>query len=130
MLSYLQEFAKTVKRETPGFKSISVISADSGDVIVSETAESNINLDLIAPFHLEIYKQAERSISSFDMKEGKIVDEILISTYDEYYVINISPDGKFVGVVIVDATKSNLALTRALLDKHKNTVGNQLDSDF
>lgn len=64
------------------------------------------------------------------MKEGKIVDEILISTDDEYYVINISPDGKFVGVVIVDATKSNLALTRALLDKHKNTVGNQLDSDF
>lgn len=30
MLSYLQEFAKTVKRETPGFKSISVISADGG----------------------------------------------------------------------------------------------------
>lgn len=129
MLSYLQNFTKTVKNEIPGFKSVTVLSVETGDVMVSETEDTSANMELIAPFYLDIYNQSKKNISLSNANEEPI-DEILITSEDEYHIIESSPDEKFITIVVVDVAKSNLMLAKAILTKHKNTIDKELDKNF
>lgn len=129
MLSYLQNFTKTVKNEIPGFKSVTVLSTETGDVMVSESEDPSANMELVAPFYLEIYNQSKRNISLSNANEEPI-DEILITSEDEYHIIESSPDEKFITIVVVDVVKSNLMLAKAILTKHKNTIDKELDKNF
>ena len=68
----------------------------------------------MSPFHLQIYIQAMQSLDIRDNSD--VVKEIIISTERRVYVI-ASRSPKAIGVMTLDVTKANLALTRIYTEK-------------
>ncbi len=129
MIHELEQFAEVVSNEITGFLAISVVNTTDGSVLVQKTKDKNINLEFISPFHLQIYNQAIKGTSEFD-PDDKGVEEVLITANKELYVISASPDRKFLAILIVDKKSCNLGLARATLNKHRNTVGKDLDQNL
>lgn len=129
MLPYLQKFTETIQDEIPGFKSVAVLNVKTGDIMISKIEDPSANIELVAPFYLEIYNQSKKNILLSNSNEDPI-DQILITSEDEYHMIESSPEEKFITIVIVDIVKSNLMLAKTILTKHKSTIGKELDKNF
>lgn len=129
--SYVEDFVTQVKTQAPGFVSISIVKVQDSSVLISESINDRMSAESSAIFHAEIYRQSLRSLVDFDSQSGdKSVSEILIMADQHIYIIASSPQGKFLAILAVDANKTNLGLSRAVLEKTKVIVGGRIDKDF
>lgn len=129
MVDYLQTFATTMKNSLPGFISLGLVDF-TGNILVKEQVDDRVNVELESAFQLEVVKQAMKSLSVSDLNIGNKLRDITIETQKFTYYIGLSEDQKAVVVIMLDASKANLGITRSIIARERKTTGSNLDKDL
>lgn len=129
MVDYLQTFATTMKNSLLGFISLGLVDF-TGNILVKEQVDDRVNVELESAFQLEVVKQAMKSLSVSDLNIGNKLRDITIETQKFTYYIGLSEDQKAVVVIMLDASKANLGITRSIIARERKTTGSNLDKDL
>lgn len=129
-MNYLKEFASNVKKQLPGFMSVSIVLVRTGDVLVSKALNESICAKTSAVFQTEIYKQAVKSILEYDKGDCEEIKEILIISDNRIFLISTGSESEFLTILVVDSNISSLGVARAILDKNRKLICKDLEKDF
>ncbi|MDO5608686.1 MAG: hypothetical protein Q4G08_09560 [Capnocytophaga sp.] len=125
----LQNYADKLKKNIPGFISVTVISVADGSTLAYSSHETFTENQLAATFQLEVIREVERGFEFVDSIERKKIDHAIIMVENQIQLVFMMVNRYFLSHILVDATKSNLALTRKFHDDfHQQAMQELIDA--
>lgn len=124
MTEILNDLVSNVSKNIPGYVAISVTDMQTGEALISNTADSNFDPVLASAYNLEVVKAKLSAISALGLSEE--IQDITITLSSQVHIINIAPSGGYFIYLAVDSSKANLGITKALLNKYKLELNNAL----
>lgn len=125
MIDLLNKFLEETRVTVPGFISACVVDA-SGSIVVKGVSDPNVNVELEASFQLEIIKQAHRSLQVSSLNKNNKMGLISIETEKYTYFLDSSDEGAMFFVLMLDAEKANMAITRTFIAKSRKVLMEKL----
>lgn len=104
--------------QLPGFMSIAVFDA-TGNIIAKRQNDGNINVELEGAYQVEILKQAKLFLQMSEVNQGNELGVISVETLKYTYYLISSASGSMYFVLMLDAKRANVGLTRALIEKQR-----------
>ena len=122
MTNVLDKFIQNMKSNVPGFIAVSVTEVRSGVSYGSDSVDPNFDPNLASAYNLEVVKAKQNALQILGLASKERIVDILITLTDQIHIIDISANGSYFIYLVVDSTKANLGLTRALLSKYKKDL--------
>ena len=124
MSDFLNQFASELKENVSGYLAVTVTEIKSGISYYSDSISPDFDPELAAAFNLEVVKAKLKAIEVLNLDQS--IDDILINITGQIHIIDISDDNKYFIYLAVDSTKSNLGMTKSLLNKYNNKLSGKL----
>ncbi len=107
--------------EIEGAKGVALGDYNSGMVLGLESRNSSFNMEIAVAVNAEVIRAKLSAIRQLNLKDQ--IEDILISLQNEYHLIRLLDkyEGLFLYLVL-DRTKSNLALARYKLNELEKTL--------
>ena len=125
MSDFLQNFGEDLKVNIPGFIAVSVAEIKSGISYYSTTVVEDFDPELASAFNLEVVKAKMNAISVLGLK-NQAIDSIMITLSSQIHIIDISDNQEYFIYLAVDASKANLGMTKAFLNRYKKEIAEKL----
>ncbi|MFH6995518.1 hypothetical protein [Flavobacterium sp. FlaQc-48] len=125
MSDFLNQFGEDLKKNVPGFIAVSVAEIKSGISYLSLTVVPDFDPELASAFNLEVVKAKMNAINVLGLND-QVIDNIMITLSTQIHIIDISDNGEYFIYLAVDATKANLGMTKAILNKYKKEIASKL----
>ena len=122
MTNVLDKFIQDMKTNVPGFIAISVTEVRSGVSYGSESVDPSFDPNLASAYNLEVVKAKQNALQILGLASKEKIVDILITLTNQIHIIDIAANGGYFIYLVVDSTKANLGLTRALLAKYKKDL--------
>ena len=122
MTNVLEKFIQDIKSNIPGFIAVSVTEVRSGVSYGSDSVDPSFDPNLASAYNLEVVKAKQNALQVLGLASKEKIADILITLTGQIHIIDISADGSYFIYLVVDSTKANLGLTRALLSKYKKDL--------
>lgn len=122
MTNVLDKFIQNMKSNVPGFIAVSVTEVRSGVSYGSDSVDPSFDPNLASAYNLEVVKAKQNALQILGLASKEKIADILITLTDQIHIIDISANGSYFIYLVVDSTKANLGLTRALLSKYKKDL--------
>ncbi|GEJ32020.1 conserved hypothetical protein [Flavobacterium psychrophilum] len=124
MSDFLKQFGEDLKKNVSGFIAVAITEIKSGVSYYSLSADKNFDPELAAAFNLEVVKAKLNAINALGLNQS--IDDILINLSSQIHIIDISENNEYFIYLAVDASKANLGMTKALLNKYKKEISGNL----
>ncbi|QXP61670.1 hypothetical protein [Olleya sp. HaHaR_3_96] len=124
MSDFLSQFGNELKENISGYIAVTVTEIKSGISYFSDSISSDFDPELAAAYNLEVIKAKLKAIEVLNLNQK--IDDILITITGQIHIVDISEDSKYFIYLAVDSTKSNLGMTKSLLNKYKNGLSGKL----
>ncbi|EKT4501294.1 hypothetical protein K5L04_07640 [Flavobacterium psychrophilum] len=124
MSDFLKQFGEELKKNVSGFIAVAVTEIKSGVSYYSLSVDKNFDPELAAAFNLEVVKAKLNAINALGLNQS--IDDILINLSSQIHIIDISENNEYFIYLAVDASKANLGMTKALLNKYKKEISGNL----
>ena len=121
MTNVLDKFIQDVKENIPGFIAVSVTEVRSGVSYGAESVDPSFDPNLGSAYNLEVVKAKQNALQALGLATKEKIDEIVIVLTDQNHIIDVSANSYFI-YLVVDSTKANYGITRALLAKYKKDL--------
>jgi len=122
MTNVLDKFIQDMKTNVPGFIAVSVTEVRSGVSYAADSADPNFDPNLASAYNLEVVKAKQNALQVLGLASKEKIEDIFITLTDQIHIIDVSSNGNYFIYLVVDSTKANLGLTRALLAKYKKDL--------
>ena len=122
MTNVLDKFIQDMKTNVPGFIAVSVTEVRSGVSYGAESVDPNFDPNLASAYNLEVVKAKQNALQVLGLASNEKIVDILITLTGQIHIIDIAANGGYFIYLVVDSTKANLGLTRALLAKYKKDL--------
>ena len=122
MTNVLDKFIQDMKNNIPGFIAVSVTEVRSGVSYGSDSVDPSFDPNLASAYNLEVVKAKQNALQVLGLASKERIVDILITLTDQIHIIDISSNGSYFIYLVVDSTKANLGMTRALLSKYKKDL--------
>ena len=122
MTNVLDKFIQDMKTNVPGFIAVSVTEVRSGVSYGSESVDPSFDPNLASAYNLEVVKAKQNALQILGLASKEKIVDILITLTNQIHIIDIAASGSYFIYLVVDSTKANLGLTRALLAKYKKDL--------
>lgn len=122
MTNVLDKFIQDMKTNVLGFIAVSVTEVRSGVSYGSESVDPNFDPNLASAYNLEVVKAKQNALQILGLASKEKIVDILITLTGQIHIIDIAANGGYFIYLVVDSTKANLGLTRALLAKYKKDL--------
>ncbi len=122
MTNVLDKFIQDMKTNVPGFIAVSVTEVRSGVSYGAESVDPNFDPNLASAYNLEVVKAKQNALQVLGLASKEKIVDILITLTNQIHIIDIAASGSYFIYLVVDSTKANLGLTRALLAKYKKDL--------
>ncbi len=122
MTNVLDKFIQDMKTNVPGFIAVSVTEVRSGVSYGAESVDPNFDPNLASAYNLEVVKAKQNALQALGLASKEKIVDILITLTNQIHIIDIAASGGYFIYLVVDSTKANLGLTRALLAKYKKDL--------
>ena len=122
MTNILDKFIQDMRTNVPGFVAVSVTEVRSGVSYGSDSVDSSFDPNLASAYNLEVVKAKQNALQVLGLASKERIVDIIITLTDQIHVIDISSNGSYFIYLVVDSTKANLGMTRALLSKYKKNL--------
>ena len=122
MTNVLDKFIQDMKTNVPGFIAVSVTEVRSGVSYGSESVDPSFDPNLASAYNLEVVKAKQNALQALGLASKEKIVDILITLTGQIHIIDIAANGGYFIYLVVDSTKANLGLTRALLAKYKKDL--------
>ena len=122
MTNVLDKFIQYMKTNVPGFIAVSVTEVRSGVSYGAESVDPSFDPNLASAYNLEVVKAKQNALQILGMASKEKIVDILITLTGQIHIIDIAANGGYFIYLVVDSTKANLGLTRALLAKYKKDL--------
>ena len=122
MINVLDKFIQDMKNNIPGFIAVSVTEVRSGVSYGSDSVDPSFDPNLASAYNLEVVKAKQNALQVLGLASKERIVDIIITLTDQIHVIDISSNGSYFIYLVVDSTKANLGMTRALLSKYKKDL--------
>ena len=122
MTNVLDKFIQDMKTNVPGFIAVSVTEVRSGVSYGSESVDPSFDPNLASAYNLEVVKAKQNALQILGLASKEKIVDILITLTNQIHIIDIAANGGYFIYLVVDSTKANLGLTRALLAKYKKDL--------
>ncbi|WP_134344445.1 hypothetical protein [Flavobacterium psychrophilum] len=124
MSDFLKQFGEELKKNVSGFIAVAVTEIKSGVSYYSLSVDKNFDPELAAAFNLEVVKAKLNAINALGLNQS--IDDILINLSSQIHIIDISENNEYFIYLAVDASKANMGMTKALLNKYKKEISGNL----
>ncbi|AIN73339.1 hypothetical protein SL053_001444 [Flavobacterium psychrophilum] len=124
MSDFLKQFGEELKKNVSGFIAVAVTEIKSGVSYYSLSVDKDFDPELAAAFNLEVVKAKLNAINALGLNQS--IDDILINLSSQIHIIDISENNEYFIYLAVDASKANLGMTKALLNKYKKEISGNL----
>jgi hypothetical protein len=124
MSQFLTQFGEDLSLNVPGFIAVAVAEIQSGICYFSLTKKEGFDPELAAGFNLEVVKAKLNAISALGLTDT--IDNIMITLSSQIHIIDISVNNEYFIYLSVDSNKSNLGMTKALLNKYKKELAGKI----
>lgn len=125
MSDFLKQFGEDLKTNVQGFIAVAVAEIKSGITYFSLSVDPAFDPELAAAFNLEVVKAKLNAVSVLGLKNQSI-NSIMIELTSQIHIIDISSNGEYFIYLAVDATKANLGMVKALLNKYKKEISEKI----
>ena len=122
MINVLDKFIQDMKTNVPGFIAVSVTEVRSGVSYGAESVDPSFDPNLASAYNLEVVKAKQNALQALGLASKEKIVDILITLTGQIHIIDIAANGGYFIYLVVDSTKANLGLTRALLAKYKKDL--------
>ena len=122
MTNVLDKFIQDMKTNVPGFIAVSVTEVRSGVSYGAESVDPSFDPNLASAYNLEVVKAKQNALQILGLASKEKIEDILITLTNQIHIIDIAANGGYFIYLVVDSTKANLGLTRALLAKYKKDL--------
>ena len=122
MTNALDKFIQDMKTNVPGFIAVSVTEVRSGVSYGAESVDPSFDPNLASAYNLEVVKAKQNALQALGLASKEKIVDILITLTGQIHIIDIAANGGYFIYLVVDSTKANLGLTRALLAKYKKDL--------
>ena len=122
MTYILDKFIQDMRTNVPGFVAVSVTEVRSGVSYGSDSVDNSFDPNLASAYNLEVVKAKQNALQVLGLASKERIVDIIITLTDQIHVIDISSNGSYFIYLVVDSTKANLGMTRALLSKYKKDL--------
>ena len=122
MTNILDKFIQDMRTNVPGFVAVSVTEVRSGVSYGSDSVDNSFDPNLASAYNLEVVKSKQNALQVLGLASKERIVDIIITLTDQIHVIDISSNGSYFIYLVVDSTKANLGMTRALLSKYKKDL--------
>ena len=122
MTNILNKFIQDMRTNVPGFVAVSVTEVRSGGSYGSDSVDNSFDPNLASAYNLEVVKAKQNALQVLGLASKERIVDIIITLTDQIHVIDISSNGSYFIYLVVDSTKANLGMTRALLSKYKKDL--------
>ena len=122
MTNVLDKFIQDMKTNVPGFIAVSVTEVRSGVSYGAESVDPSFDPNLASAYNLEVVKAKQNALQALGLASKEKIVDILITLTNQIHIIDIAASGGYFIYLVVDSTKANLGLTRALLAKYKKDL--------
>lgn len=122
MTNVLDKFIQDMKSNIPGFIAVSVTEVRSGVSYGSDSVDPSFDPNLASAYNLEVVKAKQNALQALGLASKEKIVDILITLTGQIHIIDIAANGGYFIYLVVDSTKANLGLTRALLAKYKKDL--------
>ena len=122
MTNVLDKFIQDMKNNIPGFIAVSVTEVRSGVSYGSDSVDPSFDPNLASAYNLEVVKAKQNALQALGLASKEKIVDILITLTGQIHIIDIAANGGYFIYLVVDSTKANLGLTRALLAKYKKDL--------
>ncbi|GAW90171.1 TPA: hypothetical protein ACT5CK_001458 [Flavobacterium psychrophilum] len=124
MSDFLKQFGEDLKKNVSGFIAVAITEIKSGVSYYSLSADKNFDPELAAAFNLEVVKAKLNAINALGLNQS--IDDILINLSSQIHIIDVSDNNEYFIYLVVDASKANMGMTKALLNKYKKEISGNL----
>ncbi|EMY3553227.1 hypothetical protein [Flavobacterium psychrophilum] len=124
MSDFLKQFGEELKKNVSGFIAVAVTEIKSGVSYYSLSVDKDFDPELAAAFNLEVVKAKLNAINALGLNQS--IDDILINLSSQIHIIDISENNEYFIYLAVDASKANMGMTKALLNKYKKEISGNL----
>ena len=122
MTNVLDKFIQDMRNNVPGFIAVSVTEVRSGVSYGADSAYPSFDPNLASAYNLEVVKAKQNALQVLGLASKERIEDIFINLTDQIHIIDVSSNGNYFIYLVVDSTKANLGLTRALLAKYKKDL--------
>ena len=122
MTNVLDKFIQDVKENIPGFIAVSITEVRSGVSYGAESVDPSVDPNLGSAYNLEVVKAKQNALQALGLATKEKIEEIVIVLTDQNHIIDVSANGSYFVYLVVDSTKANYGITRALLAKYKKDL--------
>ena len=122
MTNVLDKFIQDMKTNVPGFIAVSVTEVRSGVSYGSESVDPSFDPNLASAYNLEVIKAKQNALQVLGLASKEKIDEIIIVLTDQNHIIDVAANGSYFIYLVVDSTKANYGMTKALLSKYKKDL--------
>ena len=122
MTNVLDKFIQDMKTNVPGFIAVSVTEVRSGVSYGAESVDPSFDPNLASAYNIEVVKAKQNALQALGLASKEKIVDILITLTGQIHIIDIAANGGYFIYLVVDSTKANLGLTRALLAKYKKDL--------
>ena len=120
MSDFLNKFGEDLQTNVSGFIAVSVTEVKSGMSYYSLTTNSSFDPELASAYNLEVVKAKLSAIKALNLTQK--IENIMINLSSQIHIIDISEEGDYFIYLAVDASKANLGMTKAILNKYKKDI--------
>ncbi len=120
MADILKKFGEDLQNNLPGFIAVAITEIKSGISYYSNTVNEDFDPELAASFNLEVVKAKLNAINALNLNDT--IEDILINLKTQIHIIDISDNNEYFIYLAVDNAKSNLGMTKSLLNKYKREI--------
>jgi len=120
MSDFLTVFVNDVKTNVPGFIAVAVTEIKTGMSYKSLSVTPQFDPELASAYNLEVVKAKLTAIKALNLEET--IQDVMITLSNQIHIISISKTGEYFIYLAVDSNKSNLGMTRAMLNKYSQDI--------
>ncbi|VXB01542.1 conserved hypothetical protein [Flavobacterium sp. 9AF] len=124
MSDFLSQFGEELKKNVAGYIAVAITEVKSGISYYSDSIMPDFDPELASAYNLEVVKAKIKAIEALKLNQS--IDNILITLSGQIHIIDVSDDNQYFIYLAVDSTKSNLGMTKALLNKYKNLISGKI----
>ncbi|WP_130735563.1 hypothetical protein [Flavobacterium sp. J27] len=124
MSEFLNQFGEELKKNVAGYLAVAITEVKSGISYYSDSALPDFDPELAAAYNLEVVKAKLNAIKALNLNQS--IDNIMINLTGQIHIVDVSEDNQYFIYLAVDSTKSNLGMTKALLNKYKNLISGKI----
>ena len=122
MTNILDKCIQDMRTNVPGCVAVSVTEVRAGVSYGSDSVDNSFDPNLASAYNLEVVKAKQNALQVLGLASKERIVDIIITRTDQIHVIDISSNGSYFIYLVVDSTKANLGMTRALLSKYKKDL--------